>query len=303
MRHLEIRQGNAASVMRTLPKESVHCCVTSPPYWCLRSYRTKPQVWDAERHCKHRFGMEWPHGRRGRRGISGAGGNLHPALDRSGQGPGSGGGGHFCMHCRAWRGELGLEPTPELYVPHLVDIFREVRRVLRTDGTLWLVLGDSYAGSWGNQGRTPRRGGQRPVHGSMIQDLRPYPFRARCTGSWVNTHPVLKPKDLIGVPWRVALALQADGWYLRSDIIWAKPNPMPESVTDRPTRAHEHIFLLTKAMRYFYDAVAVAEPPARPNEATRKTPGGFSGADKFQAAGIQSRLHPGNAYRGTPTMA
>lgn len=227
---------------------------------------------------------------------------MYPALERAGQGPGSGGGGHFCLSCGAWRGELGLEPTPELYVSHVVDIFREVHRVLRADGTLWLVLGDSYAGSWGNQGRKSTRGGQRSIHGPMIQNLKPYPVRASCTGSWVNSHPVLKPKDLIGVPWRVALALQADGWYLRSDIIWAKPNPMPESVTDRPTRSHEHIFLLTKSARYFYDAIAVAEPLARPVEVVRKTPEKFGGARKFQATREQSRLHSGNVYRGTMTM-
>ncbi len=301
MSDIEIRHGNATTVLRTLPSEIVHCCVASPPYWGLRAYGTNPQIWDTKRHCEHRFGIDWPHGRRGRRGISGAGGNLHPALDRSGQGPGSGGGGNSCLRCGAWRGELGLEPTPELYVAHLVDIFREVRRVLRADGTLWLVLGDSYAGSWGNQGRKLRRGGQRPVHGPMIQDLKPYPVRATCSGSWVNTHPVLKPKDLIGVPWQVALALQADGWYLRSDIIWAKPNPMPESVTDRPTSSHEHIFLFTKSARYFYDAVAIAEPIARPAEFMRRTLAKCGGARRVQAARKQSRLHSDNVYRGTVT--
>ena len=117
--------------------------------------------------------------------------------------------------------QLGLEPTPDEYVANMVLVFREVWRVLRKDGTLWLNLGDNYAGSWGEAG--------------------------------------LKPKDLVGIPWRVAFALQADGWYLRSDIIWHKPNPMPESVRDRPTKAHEYVFLLTKAKRYFYAADAVSE--------------------------------------------
>ncbi len=298
----EIRQGDALKILRTLPDDSAHCCITSPPYWGLRAYGTKSQLWGGGSNCRHRFGAERPHGRRGSRGVSGVGGSFHPALEISGQGPGAGGGGRFCIRCGAWRGELGLEPTPELYVGHIVEIFREVHRVLRKDGTLWLVLGDSFAGSWGNQGRKEGRGTQRPINGPMIQNLQPYPNSESKTGSWVNSHSTLKPKDLIGIPWRVALALQADGWYLRSDIIWAKPNPMPESVTDRPTRAHEHVFLLTKAMRYFYDAVAVAEPLARPNEATRKTPARFGGAHKFQAARMQSRLHSGNAYRGTATM-
>ena len=143
-------------------------------------------------------------------------------------------------------GQLGLEPTPEEYVANLVEVFREVRRVLRDDGTLWLNLGDTYAGSWG----------------SASHDIND---KARRTGT--NQRPPtsykqkgLKPKDLVGIPWRVAFALQADGWYLRSDIIWHKPNPMPESVTDRPTKAHEYIFLLSKSQKYYYDADSIKEP-------------------------------------------
>ena len=142
--------------------------------------------------------------------------------------------------------ELGLEPTPEEYVAKMVEIFREVRRVLRDDGTLWLNLGDSYAANGISgldiQGDTSTVGKANPRshHKKVVP-------------------PGLKPKDLIGIPWRVALALQADGWYLRSDIIWHKPNPMPESVTDRPTKAHEYIFLLTKRPRYYYDAEAIKE--------------------------------------------
>jgi DNA modification methylase len=155
-------------------------------------------------------------------------------------------------------GQIGLEPTPEAYVAALVEVFRQVRRVLRADGTLWLNLGDSYAGSWGNQGRTETRGTQRPIQAPMIQNLTPYPVKQSNTGK-IPEGSGLKPKDLCGIPWRVAFALQADGWYLRSDIIWAKPNPMPESVTDRPTKAHEYVFLLSKQERYYYDADAIAE--------------------------------------------
>lgn len=157
-------------------------------------------------------------------------------------------------------GQLGLEATPDAYVASMVAVFREVRRVLADDGTLWLNLGDSYAGSWGNQGRKDERGSQRPINGPMIQSLvGQYPQKESNTGAVPDG---FKPKDLIGIPWRVAFALQADGWYLRSDIIWAKPNPMPESVTDRPTKAHEYVFLLSKSARYFYDAQAIAEPMA-----------------------------------------
>jgi len=216
---MSILTGNVFDILPTLEAESVNCCVTSPPYWGLRDYGTDCQ--------------------------------------------------------------LGIEPTPELYVANLVAVFREVWRVLRDDGTLWLNLGDSYAGSWGNQGRKSERGTQRPVNGPMIQNVGGvahtigcdmdedctcgarvagvYPDKRTCTGSWVNDHPTLKPKDLVGIPWRVAFALQADGWYLRSDIIWSKPNPMPESVTDRPTKAHEYVFLMSKRERYWYDAAAIAE--------------------------------------------
>lgn len=157
------------------------------------------------------------------------------------------------------KNQLGLERNPEEYVAKMVEIFREVRRCLRDDGTVWLNLGDSYAGSWGNYhpNSPPGKHGQRlkqtarwnrPAY--TAQDR--LPPTANC--------PNLKPKDLCGIPWRVAFALQADGWYLRSDIIWSKPNPMPESVTDRPTKAHEYIFLLTKNQAYFYDAEAIKEP-------------------------------------------
>src|SRR5262252_4692534 len=143
-------------------------------------------------------------------------------------------------------GQLGLEPTPEAYVANLVAVFREIRRVLNPYGTVWLNLGDSYSGS-GMPGGTTSNGSatrfDRMFHG----------FRREGVG-WV------KQKDLLGIPWRVAFALQADGWYLRSDIIWSKPNPMPESVTDRPTKAHEYVFLLATQERYFYDAAAIAEP-------------------------------------------
>lgn len=169
-----ILHGDAFIELRKLPDASIHCCVTSPPYWGLRDY-------DVE-------------------------------------------------------GQIGLEPTPELYVQHLVEIFREVRRVLRNDGTLWLNLGDSYAGgiTGTNSQKASTLGGGKDTQREAFK--RPDKLAAG-----------LKPKDLVGIPWRVAFALQADDWWLRSDIIWAKSNPMPESCTDRPTSSHEHIFLLTKS--------------------------------------------------------
>lgn len=171
-------------------------------------------------------------------------------------------------------GQLGLEPTPEQYVENLVAVFREVRRVLRDDGTVWLNLGDSYASGeigrhdGGREGRTLGK-----VQGGRMQR---------------RVQSGVKPKDLVGIPWRVAFALQADGWWLRSDIIWAKPNPMPESVTDRPTCAHEYIFLLSKSARYFYDADAIREEDSGLNSGT-----GFVG----RQAGSTNH-HPGTGGGG-----
>jgi DNA modification methylase len=160
-------------------------------------------------------------------------------------------------------GQIGLEATPDLFVRKIVAVYREVRRVLTDDGTIWVNLGDSYAGSWGAQSRgdfTPGTLEGASTKETMLsaRQIKAHP-KGTHTGNLKNT-PGLKQKDLVGIPWMVAFALRADGWYLRSDIIWHKPNPMPESVTDRPTKAHEYIFLLSKSERYFYDAEAILEP-------------------------------------------
>lgn len=148
--------------------------------------------------------------------------------------------------------QIGLEETPDAYVDKLVQVFREIRRVLRDDGTLWLNLGDSYANS--GKGGNPAGSDWSGFVGNNDREKSAMPraMKAKEIG--------LKPKDLIGIPWLVAFALRADGWYLRSDIIWHKPNPMPESVTDRPTKSHEYIFLLSKSANYYYDQEAIAEP-------------------------------------------
>ena len=187
-----IIQGDCIEGLRTLPDASVHCCVTSPPYWGLRDY------------------------------------------------------GHD--------GQIGLESTPEAYVARMVEVFREVRRVLRDDGTCWVNLGDSYASQGGAHGG--RGDNQSGVGAKRVHDAGGGDKSSRVAPGG------LKPKDLVGIPWRVAFALQADGWYLRQDIIWHKPNPMPESVRDRCTKAHEYVFLLTKSERYYYDAEAVSEAAA-----------------------------------------
>lgn len=208
--------GDNREVLRTLPAQSVHCVITSPPYWGLRDYGAD--------------------------------------------------------------GQLGLEETPEQYVANMVDVFREVWRVLRDDGVLWLNLGDSYNGSGG-------AGGDYGA-GGLKEGQPRYP--GRNVGN-------LKPKDLVGIPWRVAFALQADGWYLRSDVIWHKPNPMPESVTDRPTKAHEYIFLLTKSARYYYDADAVREPA---NYDGRKDTR-MKGSEKYFDAVVPKQSAHTSAIKGT----
>jgi DNA modification methylase len=150
--------------------------------------------------------------------------------------------------------QLGLEKTPEEYVASMVAVFREVRRVLKKDGVLWLNLGDSYCGS---TSETPSKRENSPIAKGTVIAQETRNGRGDRTRSMLNIG--IKPKDLVGIPWRIAFALQADGWYLRSDIIWAKPNPMPESITDRPTKAHEYIFLLTKSAKYYYNAEAIRE--------------------------------------------
>ena len=158
---------------------------------------------------------------------------------------------YFGLRDYGVEGQIGLEKTPEEYVAKMVEIFREVKRVLRDDGTLWLNLGDSYAGNCSQASNNGRAG-----FGNARERL----VNRKGEG--------LKPKDLVGIPWMVAFALRADGWYLRQDIIWHKPNPMPESVTDRCTKAHEYIFLLTKSQKYFYDREAIREDPKPGNDGT-----------------------------------
>ena len=181
---------------------------------------------------------------------------------------------YFGLRDYGHAGQIGLEPTPDEYVAQMVAVFREVRRVLREDGTLWLNLGDSYAAQGGAHGG--REDNQRGVGAKRLHMEGAGDQMARRAPSGV------KPKDLLGIPWRVAFALQSDGWYLRSDIIWHKPNPMPESVTDRPTKAHEYVFLLTKSARYYYDAAAIAEQSEQPDRVRSDRIGGASHHERQQ---------------------
>lgn len=236
---VRILKGDCRHVLKELADESVHCVVTSPPYFGLRDY-----------------------------GVA---------------------------------GQIGLEATPDAFVAELVAVLGEARRTLRDDGTLWLNLGDSYASAWACNRRNVV--GNRSLENGK-RDARPN----RLVGG-------LKEKDLIGVPWRVAFALQADGWYLRQDIIWSKPNPMPESVRDRCTKAHEYIFLLSKSERYYYDQDAIKQPAApasferlgqniEAQKGSTRVPGKTNGpmkavfGGKNKHDGYGTRIHSGNEDAG-----
>jgi len=254
-----------------LKDKSVQCVVTSPPYWGLRDYGIAPSIWGGNPNCDHEWG-ELQHGKKQTGGLGASetfvkGSGLTPETVKAKKLAQSHDGGvfSFCLKCGAWLGCLGLEPTPELYVEHIVQVFREVARVLKDDGTIWVNLGDCYTSGGGKVGDHPGGGAQgarckgetsrlRDEKGGYRGDHARDPKRNSAAiplgpNTQPNRMPIagLKPKDLVGIPWRVAFALQADGWYLRSDIIWSKPNPMPESVADRPTKAHEYIFLLVKS--------------------------------------------------------
>lgn len=245
---VRLYHGDALNVLRSMPDESVDCVVTSPPYWGLRDYGTGS--WDGgDPDCDHKAPAKGgPH----------SASTLGPKRD--GLGPDNAAWAESkrehqytdsCGKCGATRTDqqLGLEPTPDQFVQNMVAVFREVRRVLAPHGTCWVNLGDSYVSN-----------GFYPDAPSRKVPSKSTSYGEAGRGPQITKVKGLKTKDLVGIPWRVAFALQTDGWYLRSDIVWAKPNPMPESVTDRPTKSHEYVFLLTKQPRYWFDAEAVREP-------------------------------------------
>ncbi len=281
--NVRILIGDCRDGLRRLPDKSVHAVVTSPPYFGLRDYGTAK--WEGGSvECDHLV-------------------RADPKVESSTLGGGKKSTGHqqegfrrVCPRCGARRidNQIGLEPTPGEFVSALVDVFREVRRVLRDDGTVWLNLGDSYAADRGGayQPAETLGGGNSGVaaDGGLTNRGRGAGYNPHRDASRIG----LKHKDLIGIPWRVAFALQADGWYLRSEIIWAKPNPMPESVTDRPTKSHEHIFLLSKSERYFYDAEAVKEPGVIP----AGTLGAKGSAERQSQEGVNARPPEYKVYDG-----
>jgi DNA modification methylase len=289
--HLTVYQGDCREVMAAMEPESVHCVVTSPPYWGLRDYGTATWV-GGDEGCDHLFS------RANDRLMVGSDGKLGRNNTSWTTRDGTAKGGNCPKGCGAVRqdSQLGLEPTPEAFVANMVDVFREVRRVLRKDGTLWLNLGDSYAAS-GERSNNNGTGATTMGTLNKAAGLR-----------LPRVSHGLKPKDLVGIPWRVAFALQADGWYLRSDIIWSKPNPMPESVTDRPTKAHEYVFLLTKSARYYYDADAVREPHESLDHHLRYPNSRYAETGKWgdngKSGGVEGGMNPaGRNLRSVWTIA
>jgi DNA modification methylase len=244
----KIINGHCVDELSKLPEKIFQICITSPPYYGLRDYKTDPVIWGGNADCEHQWGNQVVDRSRATPGIAKSGltnnGASQAASARFEKRSA------FCIKCGAWRGNLGLEPTVELYVDHLVECFRAVRRVLRDDGTFWLNLGDSYSSS----------GGRESYDKTLVSETSGLSNHSagisRVTPLWA------KPKDLLGIPWMAAFALRADGWYLRQRIPWIKRNPMPESTEDRPSTAIEEVFLFSKSERYFYDGEAVKIPMA-----------------------------------------
>lgn len=297
--------GSVHTDMKDVPDNSIHCCITSPPYYGLRDYKTEPVIWVSSlqdckieklKDCEHSFELSKSKKSTMQTNFVGSGlkkdgrpeenrvktllnskqgcehefeltektAELRRGLGMEKLGEQYRGGGKkagkvpkilavqgFCKKCNAWKGNLGLEPTPELYIQHILLVCREIWRVLRKDGTFWLNIGDSYWGSGNSTGHT-----------SETKNLGRKTFDYGAIPTAYNTqkkHPLYKPKDLMMMPARIALALMGDGWYVRCDNIWNKRNPMPESVTDRPSRNHEYVFMLSKTRRYYFDQEAIRE--------------------------------------------
>jgi len=227
-----IYQGHVLDVLRTMESESVDCCITSPPYWGLRSYKTEPQIWGGEKECQHQWTYEQI--------VKGSYGLNIGFNERCGGSPGQRkqeemkpktiNQGQFCSLCSAWRGELGLEPDFNLYLDHIIAIFAEVKRVLKKTGTLWVNIGDSYNGS-GNKHTNGKEVSESPGH----------------------FNKGLFPKSLCQIPSRFAIRMSDDGWILRNELIWYKRNCMPSSADDRFTVDFEKIFFFTKSPRYWFE--------------------------------------------------
>ena len=254
-----IEQGHVLDVLRSMPDGCCQTVVTSPPYWSLRDYSLPPIVWGGDKDCPHEWGkpgiVSDQHYDKGTSTLSGS--NKDQMAQNTFRSEYA-----FCQKCDAWRGSLGLEPDIDMYISHLIEVFREVRRVMRDDATLWCNIGDSYYG-----GKPHKAGETNPGKEYYTKDV-----GAFGTTDKSAKHETLKPKDQCLIPFRFALAMQADGWWVRSTIIWAKGlsfcdtysgSVMPESVRDRCTTSHEYIFMFTKSKTYYYDQDAVREKQVR----------------------------------------
>jgi DNA modification methylase len=265
---IKILKGDCLETLKSLDEQSINTCVTSPPYWGLRDYGTGEWV-GGNADCLHKSAKKNADktggftGKRIRK-IGGSENNKYLKHKKN------------CSDCGATRkdNQLGMEDTPEEFVENLVRVFKEVKRVLRDDGTVWLNLGDSYYNYRPGKGQSLSKQSVSNTDQDLPQD---------CARRG-NKIAGLKEKDLVGIPWRVAFALQADGWYLRQDIIWHKPNPMPESVRDRCTKSHEYIFLLSKNPKYYYDNESIKEDA---KSAGKKSDGfkGRQGGAEYHATG------------------
>ena len=248
----KIYLGDNLDILKTFEDNSIDCCVTSPPYYGLRDYGTGKWV-GGDPNCPHQTGtysekvVVGTH-KKFKEMNAPQIGNSHMMK-------------RVCTRCGAVREDLqvGLEDTPEFYIDRLVNIFREVRRVLKDDGTLWVNIGDTYNASSYHKDEKSSGSGKQGTNKGSYENVVERPTAENC-----------KPKDLIGIPWMLAFALRNDGWYLRQDIIWQKPNPMPESVKDRCTKSHEYIFLLSKKPHYYFDYEAIQEPCSEVSETRYK---------------------------------
>lgn len=257
--------GHVIDTLRALPSESVQMVVTSPPYFGLRAYSTDPVIWGGDPSCGHAFVKELLRPQSGGTGVA----SKKQVTNTGSQDAQSSIARGQCVNCNAWLGELGHETGPQMFVDHLILILREIRRVLKSSGVIFWNLGDSYAGSGKGP---PGKNGLTKSHsntGSLIAPI------AKIDN--------LKPKDLMLIPERFAIAAQGDGWYVRSRIAWVKNNPMPESVTDRPTSSWEYIWMLTKSREYYWNTVGASEPAIHAGKVVTLGPRSLS---KRSASGV-----------------
>ncbi len=234
-KNYEIIEGDSLESLKSIPDGSIDCCITSPPYYGLRDYGTGKWI-GGDPKCPHRRLSKYSEKTITGHAQAELAGNVGDAIYKT-----------VCPLCGAVRvdKQIGLEETPSEYIDKLVNVFREVKRVLKEDGTLWVNIGDSYASTNSNNRNFIDEGGRGGNNPKIATRTLP---------------DGIKSKDLIGIPWMLAFALRNDGWYLRQDLIWHKPNPMPESVSDRCTKSHEYIFLLSKNSSYYFDSEAIEEP-------------------------------------------